>query len=347
MSVQTLHGYRTRLAGLPDSAFIGSVLWYSIAGTVERGIDGKRQVFPVRCSQDLMEEWFDELGLDKQFLPSRIKKIDAFRNASSAVKREYILDEGNQRFAELRVEEVRSDAEQVIRHVVQIVRDERKEQLALHHMATLKFIRGGRTAKGKRHSGDHVKTAVLTRVKGEDREQVQALLDDFDERFEDLAVNLQSPAIRGVIRTILGALGAIAMKTSGGVYFVPKTNWPQVDALQQLIRRIGQGCVLEQFPLVDTTESRDMLTEAYQAEVEDDVRLLLRKIAELNTSKKNGKITAKQYADLNALYHEVAGRAQTTGEQLGLAMGRAAGALELALESVTEMATRIEFTGHR
>lgn len=344
MSAATaLKEYRHRLAGLPASKFVGSLLWYSIAGTTERNADGRRITVPVRVHQDVLEGWFDELGLDKAFLPPKIKLIDAFRAASSQVKREYIDgDPSEGRYATLRVEEVKSDAEQVIRHIVKDLRDEKKERLARDHVATLKFIRGGRTAKGKRHSGDHVKYAVLSRVKGEDREQVDAIIDDFNERYEDLSQHLHSHAIRAIVRNILVSLNAVGMKTSGGLYFVHKSRWGAVDALQALVRMIGQGCCLEQFPMVDTSDSRDTITEAFQSEVEDQVRLLLKQIAEANAAK---KVSPRRYAELNAAYSEIAGRSAEYSELLGLAQGRAADALEVAMMSVTELATRVDYGG--
>jgi hypothetical protein len=345
MSTTTaLRDYRERLAGIPGSRFIGSVLWYSVAGTVERGTDGKRNTVPVRVHQDELVAWFQELGLDQDYLPPRIKKIDAFRNATSQVRREYACgDEGSGQYATLRIEEVKSDNEQVIRHVVKDVRDERKEQLSRTHLATVKFIRGGRSSLGKRNSGDHVKTMVLSRTRGEDRDQVDELLVEFERRYEDLGVFLHSPALRGVIRDLLASLNAVAMKTSGGVYFVHKNRWADLDKVQKLMHCIGQGCVMEQFPLVDQADSRRMLTDAFESEVEDEVRLLLKDIAEANS--KSGKVAARRYAEISARYRELEGRSAEYTELLDLAQGKAGDALELALTSITEMAQRIDFAG--
>lgn len=341
-STTALKDYKERLAGMPATRFIGSILWYSVAGTVERGTDGKRQTVPVRVHQDDLAAWFEELGLDKDYLPPRIKKIDAFRNATSQVKREYPCGEaGSGQYATLRIEEVKSDAEQVIRHVVKDVRDERRVELSRTHLATVKFIRGGRSSIGKRASGDHVKTQILSRTRGEDHEQVQALIEDMTKRYDDLGVFLHSPALRGVVRNLLLSVNAVAMKTSGGVYFVHKSRWEDLDKLQGLMRRIGQGCIMEQFPLVDQADSRRMLTEAFEAEVEDEVRLLLKDIAEANS--KEGKVAARRYAEISANYRELEGRSAEYTDLLGIAQGRAADSLELALQAMTEMASRIDY----
>lgn len=337
-----LADYQERLAGLPEESFIGSILWFSVAGAVERGPDGARKVVPVRVSHLELEQWFDELGLDPAFLPPSIKRIDAFRNASSSVRRTYDMPVDGQS-AELLVVEVRSDVDQVTRHVMRQVRDERQVKLDYDHLATLKFIRGGRTSMGKRSSGDHWKHQILSRTRGQDRAEVEALIEEIDERYHDLAANLHSAAIRAVLRSYLGHLNAIPMKSSGGLYFVHQTRQADLDGLQQLARRIGQGTLLEQFPLVDTEDSREMLKEAYQSEVEEECRLLLRDIAELNdrADTRGGAVDPKAYAALNGRYQEVMANAAEYTEMLGRSQGRAAAALELALDAVADLATRL------
>jgi hypothetical protein len=339
-----LDDYRTKLAGLPAESFIGSILWFSITGMVERP-DGRRTVVPVRVSHSQLEVWFDDLSLDTSFLPPKIKKVDAFRTASSAAKAEYPL--GNDQYAELMVREVVSDAEHVVRHVMREVRDTRGQTLSYDHMATLKFFRGGRTSTDKRHSGDHWKYNVLHGLAKVDLEQTEQLIADLNTRYTDLCANLQSSAIRGMIRNYLSSLNAIIVKPSGGVYFVHNSRQPTVDALQTLITRIGQGCTFYQFPLIDTPDSRLMLTDAFQSEVEDDCRLLLKDIAEINERSKStgGKVNVKKYADLNARYQEVVSRSEEYTRVLGLAQGRAASALELALDSVMEIAFRLDVKG--
>src|SRR5664280_3130028 len=111
------------IAQHPDM-FIGALVWFSIAGTVTY-IDGKRTTIPVSVSY----EHFDNLNLDPSFLPSPIRKVDAFRAASTAAKDNYPLPPEGQ-FAELLVREVTFELDQVIRHVMREVRDTRGEKLS-------------------------------------------------------------------------------------------------------------------------------------------------------------------------------------------------------------------------
>lgn len=341
-TVTSISQYKDRLSGLPDDRFVGSILWFSISGEVHY-MNGKRESRPVRVTHDQLEKWFDELDLDPSFLPPKIKAVDAFRKATSEAQREYEVDPQTGVCATLMIREVMYDAEQVVRHVVKEMRDPRGQKLEYEpHIATLKFLRGGRTAKGKRPGGEAFKHAIMRSVDQQDRDEAEKLIEHAVDKYKDLSSNLHADAIRAVIRNYLGSLNAIAVKPSGGVYFVHMSRQKTVDALQELVRRIGQGCSFHQLPLLDTQDQREMLTEAFQTEVEDEVRNLLKDVAALNDKTKGGKVPQSKYAEFNVRYQSIVERSEEYTRVLGLAQGRAGASLELALDGVMDMATRLE-----
>lgn len=335
-----LKTYEDRLSGLDKDRFIGSILWFSITGTVSY-VNGRRESRPVRVTHDQLEQWFDELGLDKRFLPPPIKAVDAFRKATSEVSLEYEIDDDKS--ATLMVREVAYDAEQVVRHVVKEVKDRRGQKLDYDpHLATLKFLRGGRTTKGKRPGGETFKTATMNHVVNEERDRVEALLHEANAKYKDLATNLHADAIRAVIRNYLTDLNAIAVKPSGGVYFVHLSRQPTVDALQELIKRVSQGCTFHQLPLLDTGEQREMLNDAFQNEVEDEVRKLMGDIAAYNEKVKAGKVPSTKYAEFQMRYQAILDRSEEHTREIGLAQGRAGAVLELAFDSLVDLSGRID-----
>jgi len=342
MTIAQISDYQNRLAGLPADRFIGSILWYSITGTIDR-VTGNRIQVPVRVTRDQLEAWFLEFGLDTQFLPPQILKVDAFRKATGKATREYELPDG--RCATLYVDEIDSTNDYVERHVLRRIVDPRQQQDEDKHqtewMATIKFFRGGRSGGGgKRASGDHYKTRVKIGLPAQDANEVDSLLGEVQKKYDDLAANLNEDKIRGVVRNYLAHLNAIAVKPSGAVYFVHSTKQAALDALQALVHRIGQGCSMEQIPLIDTENSRQILTDAFQAEVEDDVRLLLAEIAELNAKAGGKPISPTLYAKINEKYQAVQSRSEEYTDKLGLAQGKAAAALEMALDQVMDLAQR-------
>lgn len=358
MTVTDLDTYRQNVASLAPDRIIGSILWFSISGLVDRS-NGTRTMVPVRVQHDVLSAWFAELDLDERFLPPKIKKIDAFRTATSNIKgTKYPLSETQE--AEFLVTEIDANPEFVLRHVIREVRDKARSQSTYAHVATLKFFRGARSSAGKRHSMEHYKstvnhTLIEVGLDGKktgntypldpvDRAQVESLLLNIETQYTDLAANLHAQAIRAVIRNYLVHLNAIAVKPSGGVYFVHNSRQKTLNNLQELVKRIGQGCSFHQIPLPDTTEQREMLTEAFEAEVEDDCRLLQKEIAEVNDKarSKGNKITAGKYAELSARYADIQQRSEEYTRVLGLAQERAAIALENSLDLVMDLATRIK-----
>src|SRR4051812_2290698 len=116
--VAELNAYRNRLAGIPANRFIGSILWFSLGGSKEVDlVAGTTSTSAVRVTHAQLVEWFTDLDLDDSFLPPQVKKVDAFRNATSQVSRQYdMAAEGVS--ATLMIREVTYDSEQVVRHIV-------------------------------------------------------------------------------------------------------------------------------------------------------------------------------------------------------------------------------------
>lgn len=343
MSVVSLEDYRKQLAGLPPEAFLGSIVWYSITGNVEY-VDHKRTSHAVRVKLEDLEKWFVELGLDTTLLPSKIKKVDAFRKASSEAQCEYDTSTPGVK-ATLSVEEVKYDNETVVRHMVKKMTNSRSVELSYDpHVATLTFYRGSPLSRGLKGSGEKWKRRVMPQIIGsEDEQHVVELLDEVGERYDALSEYLHADGIRSVIRNYVTYLNAISVKPAGGVYFIHNTRQVQLDALQELVSRIGQGSQLHQLPLVDTQSQREMLTDAFQTEVEDDVRLLLKDLATANDRLNKGKrgLAPAQYGDLSSRYTSLVERAEEYSKVLGLAQGRAASALEMALDAIVDLAGKV------
>lgn len=361
MAAVSFSDYQEKIAGLPPEYFVGALVWYSISGRVERKGNLKSRV-PVRATTDQLHEWYDDLnfealGLDRRHLPPRINRINAFRKASSSVRCDYGIDDD--RTAKLRVEEIDFNDEFVLRHVMRDVTDHRGQVQVSAHVGTLKFFRGGRDANGRRIGGESLKTKVKTLIQeigydgqetgrkwhlvDNDRDQVTKFIAEIDQRYADASANLDSNAIRAVVRNYVTSLNAIPCSPSGSLYFVHTSRQDALNALQQFVRRIGQGCQFIQVPLLDQPDSRDMLTEAYQSEVEEQCYSLLTDIREFNENvkAKGLRITPRRFQSLKGRLDEIMSRSEEYTEKLGLAQGRSASALELALDAIMDISERM------
>lgn len=352
--LDNLAGY---YATLNPDLFLGNVVWFTISGEIERP-DGKRQVQPLRVNPNDMHEWFEELGLDKGFLPPRIFAHDAFRRAVSGFKAEYPLPREGQS-ALLRVVEVDSNNEFVLVHVMRDIRDRRKQYVVSHHVATLKFIRGGDAMR--RAGGGNVKAQILDNIVEYDLdgnetgrrepmhmydyEQVKKGLAEFTARYDNYREFMDGASVRRVIRNYVNDLDAVQCRKSGGVYFIHRRFNETIFALRTLVEeKIGQGCEFRAFPILDAPNARDMLVQDYQAEVEEKCQAIQVRIAKaMAEAKSKGKIGLDPltYAKFNAEYQGVLGKSEDMTRMLGQAQGRAGTALTSTLEVLMTVADNL------
>jgi hypothetical protein len=336
VKVRSLQDY-IQLVRQSGAEVLGSILWFSISGSADNGDAGTRRFVPVRITRNELEKHFDDLGLDKDFIPAPIRKVHAFRTACSETRRDYRLpSEGES--VELMIREVTFDAEKRIHHVMREHKDSRGERLSYTHVATLKFYRGSKSQKNQ--ESEHYKATILRGLDKLDEAEVEGLIHEFDERYTDLAANLHGQVIRSMLRRYLESLNAIKVRKSGGIYFIHSSKQETVDALAELVAKLGDGCTFFQTPLPDLPNSREMLTDAFQDEVEDDVRELLGEIADYNEkiAKKGQAPSEVKFAEFRTRYEVIMARASEYSEVLGLQQERAAVALEMALEQVDAIA---------
>lgn len=349
--------HQQAMSKLNPKDILGSIIFYSITG--EQRISGKRQSVPVRVTRDWLERQFEELDLDTRLLPPAIKRIDAFRQASSEIKADYAIPGRVERKAVLRVVEVTLDDERVVRKVMRDVMDSRSQLVNSVQMAELVFIRGPRATRGTPQSGEQVKSRVYKTLRevgldmqytdyqedlsSFERDMLNDLLDTFKKRYEDLSENYGAQALRAVIRNYVTKLNAIACKPSGGVYFVHQSRAYEVAALEELVSRIGQGCTFHSLPLEDTDKQRGMLTEAFENEVEDECSLLMRDISvALSAAQSKGKpLSREKYREFNERFALIGERASEYTNVLGLVQERSASALEAVMDNITELAATL------
>lgn len=356
--VSPLDDYKAALSQLPPTALLGVMTWYSISGEVER-IDGKRVTGPVRVTREFLAEQFERLNLDDRLLPPPIKKFDAFRQASSEIKAEYTLPGNVDRTAVIRVWELKTEREGITRLVLRDVKDRRSKNVNTTVVAELYFSRGSSLTRGTAKSGETVKARVNNQLrevnmdlketgKSQDfdpveKARVEGLISTFRARYADLSENYSAQAIRAVIRNYLTHLNAIACKPSGGIYFVHIDRLRQVAALEQLVESIGQGCTFHTLPLENTDKQKNMLTEAFQAEVQDECQLLMADIAKEQdrANSKGEAVKPEKYAEFSRRLSLITHRSAEYVDKLGLAQEKSADSIMSASDLVEALAEQL------
>lgn len=304
---------------------MGVLLWFAFGGAVEY-VGGKRTVLPVSVNSDDLYAWFDELDLDQSMLPPQVRRIDKFRAVTSNARRRYDVTGGR---AELYVEEVLYDVNQVVRNVMRRLTDDR-HNTSVDHVATLKFIRGGRSNKARRTEGDHWRAAILTRVKEPDRSEVEAFIKTIDAAYHDGAESLDPTALRGVVRRYLLDLDGVQLRSSGGIYFVPASRASVVPALAEVIRRIGSsGCSLDYIEMEANDRNAQVVAQAMQVAIIEECEALGRAIdARKASAETKGKLAPAHYAEFHKKVAAIHATARVYTQELGLMLGPAAEALK-------------------
>jgi len=318
---------------------LGSLLWFTIAG--KRLDDDEGESASVQVTRPQMAAWFEELGLDMNYLPAAARAVDAFRAASSDVGVRYDLPAEGQR-AELVVQEVTNSSEVVVRHVLREVIDARSQAVRQDKVAELKFYRASRTNRGRRPGTESWKYVILRGLPDLDAGHVQALINRFGERYLQHLEYVSTKALRKTIREYVVDMQAILIIPTGGVYFVHEDRAEEVAGLKELVKRIDEGSSFHTVPLPDTPAQREMLTTAFEDEVTKYTRRLQAKINDLpDWHNPNAMIPPATYRECSREYQYILDRAEHHTSRLGLREERAAEAVAAVREQLVEMSQRL------
>lgn len=320
--------YQEQLSRLPDEDLIGDVLTFEF-----------RQP---RVTRDDLMQWFTELGLDESYVPPSIKTIDAYKRATGTeARRSYTLPGG--KTAELFVRNVSSDGDRVIRRIVREIRDPKGKKLNYDEVGEAVFYKASRKGK-KTTGGTSVRFNLMDRyLKGDEEDEVRAFIRKMEDDYKFFSVHYYTQAIRDMVRNYVLSLNSISLRSSGGVYFVHKSRRKTLLRLAELINnKVGSGCRIHMMPLVDAGYQREMLTEAFQDQVEKQCDKLLTTVATINDQYQGKKIPPTKYAELQEAYNETLTSTEEYTRVLGLAQGRAGTALELAMDAIADVASRLE-----
>lgn len=323
-----LTDYTDQLAGLDPTSFIGVALYFEFNQP--------------RVNREDLEAHFLDLGLNDDFIPPPINATDAYKRATGVDARHRTENEQGQR-VEYFVRDVDSDDDRIIRHIVREVRDAKGKKLEYDEVGEAIFYRASRNAGGG-HS-------ILFRIH-EDRlstlgeAQVNEFIDRMNKSFHFFTQFYYTQAIRDMIRKYIESLNAVPMRRGGAIYFVHVSRWDTIVRLVELVNdRIGYGCRLHMMPLIDTGYQREMLSEAFQDEVEKQSEKLLGKIATLNEKYAGKKVPANRYARIQSEWQDLTDRSEEYSRIFQTRQDRSATALEMALDAVMEMAARIDHGG--
>ena len=255
--------------------FLGRILWFTVS--------------ELSVSYDELKAAFQAAGIDEKYLPKEISPRDAFRRASKVAEAKRIkLD--NDTYLNLLVREVKMESNEIVRQLVREVVDSKNTRL--EYLPVVEFALKNDTD----FSADAmIGTLALY------QEEIKAMKNVTLE-FEKCRQNYNGRHVRELVQSILSGCDPVAVRPSGGVYFVPEKYGDTVQSLSDMVRIISQYSInaersrLYSVPVIDAQEHRVMVAESLEDQVKNNSQSLVSEMANVLKSGRNiTQKTAEQY----------------------------------------------------
>lgn len=242
---------------------LGFLVWYSVG---EQLID-----------RDALRSYVKEAGLDEGFMPAEIRIPDAFRRATKMIECKKETSQAGV-FNRFLVREVASDKTAVQRNIVKETVDSKGKRLSYSEKEAILIL--------DKEDG-LMKIAHTT-------EDGRLLAMEALQHFDVFKNAHDGHALRGMCRNVLSSMSPTAMRSSGGVYFVPVQYEQRLRSMMNFIGMLekGEGHMIQ---LINTKEHLDMVRKDALKQINDTLQ-------RLEEAYHNEELTA---ADITAIVNDV------------------------------------------
>lgn len=274
---QVMANYTDAIASLPQEAFLGSLLFFSIS---------QADVNLEQAREDLTAA-----GLKTDTLRANLRPHHAFQKASREFAKKFQPEDGAR--AELMVRPVGDDADQAYVHLV-LERIQatggQKRRIFYEKVGELIFTKGKRQKGKKGEKDENVGHGVEVRRVGNlptpltetEDAWLTDHLEEFEGRYRHLLHHLDTHAVRTFVREYIYNLSGTCVKESGGLYFIKQKHADEISRLAEWVRSVGSE--FKTVPLLNLTEQRAMIMEAFEDEIVREVNRLGAEVAKILSS---------------------------------------------------------------
>lgn len=265
VAVEKIHGVEVK--------FLGFLTWFSIADC--------------RITRPQLSGAFAAADIDEEMMPKEISPRDAFRRATKAgeTKRE---DLGSGQYLNILVRDVKSDQDQIVKQLVREVVDAKNIRLEYLPVCDLVYKNEDLHVIPREIMNHHEQTARM----------------NIEEAFETEKGHYNGRTIRDIVQDILRGCSPVAVRPSGGVYFVPEKHGDALKALQTFVREIDSYKVTDRrsslymVPVVDAEEQRQMLQESLEDQVKNETETIVEEMTKmLKSGQKITQSAAQKYVE--------------------------------------------------
>ena len=331
---QALSNYTDAIANLPEDAFLGSLIYFTIS---------QADVELEQAREDLTN-----LGLSTAYLPTDLRPVDAFAKAAREFEHKFSPVDGVR--SEIMVRPVGADGEQVHRHIIlerAVIERGKKRRISYEKVGELIFTRG--TKKKGVYEGFGVvakeTTEFLARpLTADEAGWVTARIDTFNSRFDHLLSYMDSHAVRTYVRDYVYAMSGVCVRSSGGLYFVRQTFAEQITKLKGWVESIHSE--FHALPLLNLTDQRDMILSAFEDEAVAEVERLMGEVGKI-LSDPNRTIEAKTFDAYGLRAADLRAKVNEYNSMLGARADRAEIEIDMYTQQVLALSGRIRETGQK
>jgi hypothetical protein len=283
-------------------------------------------IFDGEVTRDDLQRWFTELQMDPQFVPPKLRPVDAYERVTGpdGVRWSYplplqdptavIAGAGRKsagrpgrgivrRQATLMVRPVARDGGQIVRHVVREVRDEEQTRLSYDTcLGAAIFHRDNDVDEaGAGELSVEPQSSAIAELSDEEQTVVRHMLGHIQSEYRRRRTYVSGDKLRGLIRTYIESLNAVRVRPTGGVYFVHARHAATLAALRELVSRFAAGSHLVRIPLPDADEMREMVINAFTTRAADDLNRLAADIAAAQRAGVDERTISKLYQRFSEL----------------------------------------------
>lgn len=323
-----MHGYTAAIDQLPQEAFLGSLLYFSIS-MADVNLENARR--------DL-----EAAGLSTDTLRKNLRPVDAFRKATREFGKKFAVRDDVR--SELLVRPAGEDGEQVYVQLILervIMQKNQKRRIFYEKVGALTFTRGHKKdGEYIGHSVEAVRTTdnLPTPLTADEDQWLTEKLITFQDRYDHLLRYMDSHAVRTFVREYIYDLSGTCVKESGGLYFIKQDHADTVGKLQSWVKSIGSE--FHALPLLNLSEQREMILEAFEEETVKEVERLTTEVAKI-LKEADRQIEEKTFDAYALRAAELSSKVQEYNNMLGARADRAQIEIQGFTQQCMALASRI------
>lgn len=320
--------YTDAIANLPEEAFLGSLLYFSISNADVNLRNAHRDLAAANLSTDTLRK--------------NLRPVDAFRKATKRFEKKFKPINGVR--SELMVRPVGEDGEQAYRHLIlerASYQAGKKRRVFYEKVGEIIFTRGVKEDGEYQFHGVECRRTTNHLGEALTQEEDQWLTEQlatFEDHYDHLLHYMDSHAVRTFVREYIYNLSGTCVKESGGLYFVKQSHVDEIQRLAEWVRSVGSE--FHSLPLLNLAEQKSMILEAFEEETIKEVERLMGEVGKIlsDPDRKIEEKTFDAYADkASALTAKV----QEYNTMLGSRAENAILEIQLFGQQVMSLSTRI------